>query len=75
MYEDVELIRKNAKELSSDREGFSVGSIIRYHLMKQDIRFSEQQARGNNQVMPLPHQIEAVYSRMLAHAQVRYLLV
>ncbi|MED3382669.1 helicase-related protein [Bacillus tropicus] len=51
-----------------------IASLIQYHFLKQDICFSDQQARGNSNVIPLPHQIEAVYSRMLQTSSVRYLL-
>lgn len=37
-------------------------------------RHSKARALGSKQVMPLPHQIEAVYSRMLQSPSIRYLL-
>ena len=37
-------------------------------------KFSKARALGNQQVIPLPHQIEAVYSRMLQSSTIRYLL-
>ncbi|MFD6439444.1 DEAD/DEAH box helicase [Peribacillus sp. NPDC060186] len=39
-----------------------------------DKNFSKARALGNKQVIPLPHQIEAVYGRMLQTPTVRYLL-
>ncbi|ARK30110.1 DEAD/DEAH box helicase [Halalkalibacter krulwichiae] len=47
---------------------------LQYYVLRADEKYSESQARGNNKMMPLPHQIEAVYSRMLQSPQVRYLL-
>ncbi|MCY8752959.1 helicase-related protein [Bacillus inaquosorum] len=37
-------------------------------------KYSKTRALGNQQVIPLPHQIEAVYSRMLQTSNIRYLL-
>lgn len=37
-------------------------------------RYSQKRAVGNQQIMPLPHQIEAVYNKMLRTPNVRYLL-
>lgn len=37
-------------------------------------KYSKARALGNQQVIPLPHQIEAVYSRMLQSSTIRYLL-
>ncbi|RTQ92247.1 DEAD/DEAH box helicase [Lysinibacillus telephonicus] len=37
-------------------------------------KHSKARALGSKQVMPLPHQIEAVYSRMLQSPSIRYLL-
>ncbi|MBZ5201992.1 DEAD/DEAH box helicase [Planomicrobium chinense] len=55
-------------------ESHEVAEMIQYHLVKQDMSFAENQARGNQNVLPLPHQIEAVYSRMMKTPTVRYLL-
>ncbi|MCL1948276.1 MAG: DEAD/DEAH box helicase [Turicibacter sp.] len=74
MYDDLGRIQNNTEARKGNDTDDSIGKILRYHFLKQDMRFSQQQARGNGNVMPLPHQIEAVYSRMLAHSNVRYLL-
>lgn len=47
---------------------------LQYYILKTEEKYSRSRARGNNKVIPLPHQIEAVYSRMLQSPQVRYLL-
>lgn len=47
---------------------------LQYYFLESENRFSKSRARGNNKMIPLPHQIEAVYSRMLQSPQVRYLL-
>ncbi|PES90344.1 helicase [Bacillus cereus] len=73
MEEDVHQITlSESGDVSLDSS--TIASLIRYHFLKQDICFSDQQARGNSNVIPLPHQIEAVYSRMLQTSSVRYLL-
>ena len=43
-------------------------------ILAVDRRFSRARSRGNRQVLPLPHQIEAVYGRMLQSPLVRFLL-
>ncbi|USK68578.1 helicase-related protein [Peribacillus asahii] len=45
-----------------------------YEELAIDKKFSKSRALGNKQVIPLPHQIEAVYGRMLQTPTVRYLL-
>lgn len=47
---------------------------LQYYVLKTEDKYSQSRARGNKKIMPLPHQIEAVYSRMLQSPQVRYLL-
>ncbi|WP_026834101.1 DEAD/DEAH box helicase [Exiguobacterium undae] len=47
---------------------------LQYYILKTEDKFSKARAQGNKKVIPLPHQIEAVYSRMLQSPQVRYLL-
>ncbi len=42
--------------------------------LESDRRFSEARAQGNRRVIPLPHQIDAVYDRMLQAPLVRFLL-
>ena len=47
---------------------------IQYRLLKNEMRFSNSRALGNKKLLPLPHQIEAVYGRMLQVPNVRFLL-
>uniref|UniRef100_UPI0038620D64 DEAD/DEAH box helicase n=1 Tax=Lentibacillus songyuanensis TaxID=3136161 RepID=UPI0038620D64 len=47
---------------------------LQYHVLKTEKEYSQSRARGNKNMIPLPHQIEAVYSKMLQAPQVRYLL-
>ncbi|MED4182080.1 DEAD/DEAH box helicase [Priestia megaterium] len=47
---------------------------LQYYVLKTEERYSQSRARGNKKIIPLPHQIEAVYGRMLQSPQVRYLL-
>lgn len=49
----------------------------RYMLYRElliDRKFSKSRALGNKNILPLPHQIEAVYGRMLQVPTVRFLL-
>jgi superfamily II DNA or RNA helicase len=47
---------------------------LQYHVLRTEKEYSQSRARGNKNMIPLPHQIEAVYSKMLQAPQVRYLL-
>lgn len=47
---------------------------LQYHVLRTEKEYSHSRARGNKTMIPLPHQIEAVYSKMLQAPQVRYLL-
>jgi SNF2 family DNA or RNA helicase len=47
---------------------------LQYFVFSMDTKFSSKRALGNNKLIPLPHQIEAVYSRMLQTPQIRFLL-
>lgn len=47
---------------------------LQYHILRTEKEYSQSRARGNKNMIPLPHQIEAVYSKMLQSPQVRYLL-
>lgn len=47
---------------------------LQYLALEEESKFSKTRALGSHQVIPLPHQIEAVYGRMLQSPQVRYLL-
>ncbi|GED30273.1 helicase-related protein [Brevibacillus centrosporus] len=55
----------NAKELQRH---------LQYYIFSMDTKYSSKRALGNSKLIPLPHQIEAVYSRMLQTPQVRFLL-
>ncbi|MEH7309351.1 DEAD/DEAH box helicase, partial [Neobacillus drentensis] len=48
--------------------------LLQYYFLESESRFSKSRARGNKKMIPLPHQIEAVYSRMLQSPQIRFLL-
>lgn len=45
-----------------------------YNAMQNEVMYAKTRALGNANVLPLPHQIEAVYGRMLQVPQVRFLL-
>ncbi|SDK32497.1 DEAD/DEAH box helicase [Lacicoccus qingdaonensis] len=47
---------------------------LQYYVLKTEKEYSQARARGNRNMMPLPHQIEAVYEKMIQTPQVRYLL-
>ncbi|MEW4278927.1 DEAD/DEAH box helicase [Priestia megaterium] len=51
-----------------------VQKYIQYLLLQNEMKFSKTRALGNKNLLPLPHQIEAVYGRMLQVPQTRFLL-
>lgn len=65
---------ENIKEEESTFNAERLQHYLQYYILKTEEKYSQSRARGNKKIMPLPHQIEAVYSRMLQSPQVRYLL-
>ncbi|PGQ79702.1 DEAD/DEAH box helicase [Priestia megaterium] len=62
---------------SNDKLQLTEQDVQHYLLYKEfviDQKFSKTRALGDKNVIPLPHQIEAVYGRMLQAPQVRFLL-
>lgn len=47
---------------------------IQAQILQADRRFSAARSQGNQHVLPLPHQVEAVYGRLLQAPVVRFLL-
>ncbi|WP_309143479.1 DEAD/DEAH box helicase [Bacillus sp. V3B] len=68
--EQLEKIQQEDEHFDPER----LQHYLQYHVLKTEERYSQSRARGNKKIIPLPHQIEAVYSRMLQSPQVRYLL-
>ncbi|PEK99505.1 DEAD/DEAH box helicase [Bacillus sp. AFS017336] len=64
---------KQEKEISHIN-AIDVQKYLHYLLLKNEIKYSKTRALGNQNLLPLPHQIEAVYGRMLQVPQVRFLL-
>lgn len=65
---------ENIQEEESKFNAERLQHYLQYYVLKTEDKYSQSRARGNKKIMPLPHQIEAVYSRMLQSPQVRYLL-
>lgn len=65
---------ENIQEEKSTFNAERLQHYLQYYILKTEEKYSQSRARGNKKVIPLPHQIEAVYSRMLQSPQVRYLL-
>ncbi|KAA0956135.1 DEAD/DEAH box helicase [Planococcus sp. ANT_H30] len=63
-----------SRDLSIDLSGETIQQRLLYLILELEDRFSKTRALGNQEVIPLPHQIEAVYSRMLPSSNIRYLL-
>lgn len=52
----------------------SLQHFLQYEVFQIEDKFSSARALGGGELLPLPHQIEAVYSQMLQAPQVRFLL-
>lgn len=69
-----ELSKLNEETTESHIKGTDIQAYLQYLALKNEVKFSKTRALGNKKLMPLPHQIEAVYSRMLQVPQIRFLL-
>ncbi|MFU1991975.1 helicase-related protein [Priestia megaterium] len=73
--EQVQELKKLSQQTSqSNINGIDIQRFLQYHSLKNEVKYSKTRALGNKNLMPLPHQIEAVYSRMLQVPQIRFLL-
>ena len=59
---------------NSELSGESIQQRLLSMVLENENKHSETRALGNQQIIPLPHQIEAVYSRMLHSSNIRFLL-
>jgi superfamily II DNA or RNA helicase len=74
-HRDMESIQKlNGAEATETVNSLELQQFLQYFVFSIDSRYSSKRALGNSKLIPLPHQIEAVYSRMLQTPQVRFLL-
>lgn len=67
-------VERFSDEAASDQLRDRFQHYLQYHVLRTEKEYSQSRARGNKNMIPLPHQIEAVYSKMLQAPQVRYLL-
>ncbi len=73
---ELESLKRISGQISMDQQIASsdLQHYLRYHALLVNSKYSSKRALGNKNLIPLPHQIEAVYSRMLQMPQVRFLL-
>lgn len=71
---EVEALESLQEETQAAMEPHRLLHYLQYYVLRSEERYSKSRMRGNKKVIPLPHQIEAVYSRMLQNGQVRFLL-
>jgi superfamily II DNA or RNA helicase len=70
----------NIERLSSALEDTSIINAedlqhyLQYFTLKTDQKYSQARSMGGSNILPLPHQIDAVYRKMLQSPQIRYLL-
>ncbi|MBU9710541.1 DEAD/DEAH box helicase [Evansella tamaricis] len=67
-------VERYSDEDASDRLKARFQHYLQYYVLRTEKEYSQARARGNKNMIPLPHQIEAVYSKMLQTPQIRYLL-
>lgn len=65
---------KSEHDENEEVESTNIQHLLQYYTFQVKERYSKGRALGNKNLMPLPHQIEAVYSKMLQVPQVRFLL-
>lgn len=65
---------KGERDENDEVEPTDIQHLLQYYTFQVEERYSKGRALGNKNLMPLPHQIEAVYSKMLQVPQVRFLL-
>ncbi|MBX6396424.1 MAG: DEAD/DEAH box helicase family protein, partial [Alicyclobacillaceae bacterium] len=70
----LELVERLGSAEGPQVDGPALGRILQYRALECERRFSRARALGSRKVLPLPHQIDAVYNRMLQAPQVRFLL-
>ena len=70
----LEEVERYSEEDTSDQLKNRFQHYLQYHVLRTEKEYSQSRARGNRNMIPLPHQIEAVYGKMLQAPQVRYLL-
>ncbi|MFL0583703.1 DEAD/DEAH box helicase [Solibacillus silvestris] len=63
-----------SNESNIELTGETVQQRLLHLILELEDKYSKTRALGNQQIIPLPHQIEAVYSRMLQSSNIRYLL-
>ncbi|MFC0212423.1 DEAD/DEAH box helicase, partial [Paenibacillus chartarius] len=71
---EVEALEALQEETKAAMEPHRLLHYLRYYVLRTEERYSKSRIKGNKKIIPLPHQIEAVYSRMLQNGQVRFLL-
>ncbi|MBE1555498.1 helicase-related protein [Sporosarcina limicola] len=67
-------ILSTSTETNMEFTGQDIQQRLLHLTLEIEDKYSKTRALGNQQVIPLPHQIEAVYGRMLQTSNVRFLL-
>ncbi|MDQ0163331.1 SNF2 family DNA or RNA helicase [Bacillus alveayuensis] len=69
---DLKSLKENKSETSV--QAIDIQRYLQYLMLHNEAKYSRTRALGNKKLLPLPHQIEAVYGRMLQVPQIRFLL-
>lgn len=69
---DLKSLKENKSE--SSVQAIDIQRYLQYLMLHNEVKYSRTRALGNKKLLPLPHQIEAVYGRMLQVPQIRFLL-
>jgi superfamily II DNA or RNA helicase len=70
----LEFVERIGTRETAGVDGPAIGRALQYKALECERQFSRTRALGSQRVLPLPHQIDAVYNRMLQAPQVRFLL-
>ncbi len=69
---DLKRLKENKGE--GNIQANDIQKYLQYLMLHNEVKYSRTRALGNKKLLPLPHQIEAVYGRMLQVPQIRFLL-
>ncbi|MBB3906531.1 DEAD/DEAH box helicase [Anoxybacteroides rupiense] len=69
---ELRSLKQNKNE--SAIQGLDLQRYLQYLILRNEVKYSRTRALGNKKLLPLPHQIEAVYGRMLQVPEIRFLL-
>ncbi|MBB6451621.1 superfamily II DNA or RNA helicase [Salirhabdus euzebyi] len=71
-FEQLEKINQEEEPISLSPS--EIQHFLQYYAIKNEYQYAQSRALGSKNLIPLPHQIQAVYGRMLQSPRVKFLL-